>query len=116
MDLNKSLDFYKRVLPHTGNYFIGSQVSGARKFLEEPAGDLLTLVSKIDNRATQHRDIWFSVGSFGNTRRGVDARFKRSFYVDVDCGPGKPYPTIKAGLKEFTDLCVKHNIPRPTIV
>ena len=40
----------------------------------------------------------------------------RSFWLDIDCGPGKPYDTQGDGAGAVKDFCAKTGLPLPSIV
>ena len=111
------LEFFRRVLPHEGNYFLGSQKAGANYLNQDgPIPDLISLAAKATMRASEQRHVWYGTGSY-TTARTIDAcKEKRCFYADIDCGPSKAYPTVAAGMREFVVKSRQHNILPPTLI
>lgn len=56
----------------------------------------------------------FSDAAEGRTTKNATA-FK-SFFVDIDCGPNKPYPDLQTGINALKEFCKKSKLPRPTVV
>jgi hypothetical protein len=59
------------------------------------------------------------MAKFGNPKDGRttnNAISLKSFYIDLDCGPGKPYVDINTGLVALRSFCKTTGLPRPTIV
>ena len=55
-------------------------------------------------------------GPADNGRYATNALALKSFFIDLDCGEGKPYPTLEDGLIALKKFCVAVKLPRPTIV
>ncbi len=50
------------------------------------------------------------------TRKAVNSAFLKNFFLDIDCGAGKPYPTQKDGLSALLKFCKTTTLPAPTVV
>lgn len=71
---------------------------------------------------------YFALGTFrDNLEQGADEKLKvrrlaklahefKTFAIDVDCGNGKPYPDVKAGLRALVEAVKKAQLPAPLIV
>ena len=60
---------------------------------------------------------YISCGSFSQrTRRGEFSAGVRAFWLDVDAGPGKPYPDAETAAGAVDQFAVLLGLPRPTIV
>lgn len=72
-------------------------------------------VAKIDGRG---QTVYFGCSSFvaNNTRAAANVAKARSFWLDIDCGGDKEYPTAKDGVVALGTFCTKAGIPIPTIV
>lgn len=94
-----SLDFLTAVLPSTGVYCACELTSPKREhfFLDSPdeVHNVALLLDKTEKNA------YFALATFEakGTRAAANARLMRSLFVDVDCGPGKAYPTKRAGVE-----------------
>lgn len=82
-------------------------------------------VSSIDE-VSQHADefvantynAFFAMAKYGTEKRRTikNAIALKSFYIDLDCGPGKPFPDLNTGLQALKEFCKAASLPRPTIV
>lgn len=58
-------------------------------------------------------DVYWAMATFGSKSRKADAvEALSSFWLDIDCGEGKPYPTKQAGL----DALGESFLPAPSLV
>ena len=105
------------MLPPTGPYCVvgirgGTVVPTFHQTIDE-------LQTRGDELAAQNIDAYFALATFTNPadgRKADNAAFLRSFFLDIDVGPGKPYPDqITAGqaLREFVD---NTGLPAPNLV
>lgn len=83
----------------------------------------VTTVDEIDTNADSlvqdEFNAFFAMAKYGNPDEGRTANNAialKSFYIDLDCGPGKPYPDLGAGLTALKQFCKQTSMPRPTIV
>src|SRR6056297_1027255 len=98
-------DFLGAVLPDSGSYcVVGIQNDGkvrqqfvsTKDEVAERAGDLVD----------QEVNAYFAVASFkegSENRTQQNTGWMRSFWLDVDCGPDKDYPTQEDALAAFPD-------------
>ena len=63
-------------------------------------------------------DAYFALATFGEAgSRRKDAALKmRSFFMDLDCGPSKEFPTQQGAIKALQKFCKQLNLPRPMTV
>jgi hypothetical protein len=63
-------------------------------------------------------EVYLAQSSFKTTenRKQENVQSIRSFWLDVDCGEGKPYPTQGEGAKAIQEFCRKTGLPLPTVV
>jgi hypothetical protein len=62
---------------------------------------------------------FFALAKFGpaaNGRFATNAVALKSFFIDLDCGKGKPYADLNDGLSALKQFCKTTGLPRPTIV
>lgn len=112
-----TLDFLHRVLPNEGVYvsiIINGDGIPRQKFhdtLEELADYLLACSNAGDN-------VYYAPSAFmdKSSRKQINTRATKAFFVDIDCGVGKPYPTPREGLTALGHFVVKVGLPRPTVV
>lgn len=63
-------------------------------------------------------DVYYVTAGFGAgpTAEADNAVAKRELYVDVDCGPNKPYADKVEGARALKTFCKSTGMPQPTIV
>lgn len=111
-----TLDQYlELVLPPGGNYFVEYRTLGGNH-TPKLCATLADASLEIRKRAAARLETWIGIGTFGSNRRGESVREKKAFYVDLDCGPGKPYPNKKSAMQEVRKVIKKGTIPAPTII
>jgi len=114
-------EFLKAVLPPEGyGYYCVAELSSKRKqhIFDKTIEGIAERANLFDNK---QQDTYFAVATFENDngREASNARWVKSFFVDIDCGVGHSYPDAKAGaiaLTSFvadTGLCT---LPSPIVV
>lgn len=83
----------------------------------------VTSIEEISKRAdeltAEEYNVFFGLAKFGEAKAGRTAKNAialKSFFIDLDCGPGKPYADIEAGLVALNAFCKKTGLPQPSIV
>ena len=109
--------FYETVLPATGMYCIAAIPSGTaprHKFV----GDINALGDIADQVNSGGVDTFFALATFDDQRRrkAENAQFLRSFFLDIDCGPGKPYEDQGSAAVALNEFMQATGLPAPTIV
>ena len=63
-------------------------------------------------------DAYFALSTFKEptNRKGPNAHELKSFFLDLDCGPSKEYPTQKAAIDALRAFCKKLSLPKPMMV
>ncbi len=63
-------------------------------------------------------DVYFTCAKFrdSSNRRADNAKYFKSFWLDIDCGPTKPYLDKDQGLEALHKFYTSIDLPRPTIV
>lgn len=66
----------------------------------------------------RQKNVFFGCASFAtpDSRLQSNVLAVRSFWLDIDCGEGKPYPDAKAGAKAVMEFAVKVGLARPFLV
>lgn len=66
----------------------------------------------------QKHDVSFSLATYKTTasRKAKNACQLKSFFMDLDCGDKKDFPTQEAALNALKSFCVATGLPKPTIV
>ena len=76
--------------------------------VEQVAEDLLA----------KHYDVYFACAKYetNSTRTADNVKLIKAFWLDIDCGPNKPYETQAEGLAAFKDFCNEVGLPKPSLV
>jgi len=64
------------------------------------------------------RNVFFGVAKYtdGSSRKKDNVQALKSFWIDIDCGPGKGYATQAEGIIALQQFCRNVGLPRPIIV
>lgn len=107
--------FLESVLPDEGYYAALAISAGHRqqKFFTS-IDDLIAYTTAVD---AEH-DVYYAVGSFREfgKRTQDNVLLKKAFYIDVDCGEGKPYNTQNEGCDALVKFVKQAKLPAPTIL
>ena len=126
-------EFYKTVLPSSGDYFAVTieRVAGSKGITRQKKvknlDDLITVIES--NKSKKNYNTYYAVGGFGDKKKTnkigaeVDSRgadnclYFRSFYLDLDCkGDDKSYANKQAALLALKDFVGKTNLPKPVLL
>ena len=55
-------------------------------------------------------------GTESSGRKQENAAYLRNFFLDIDCGPGKPYASQADGRQALLSFCEKTGLPIPAVV
>ena len=106
-----------RILPTTGWICIATALptGGFRHRFFQEIEDAEAYIAAQDARG---ETVYFAQSSFktkdNRTQANVEA--VKSFWLDIDCGPTKPYLTQKDGFIALRDFCVTTKLPMPVVV
>lgn len=107
--------FFDAVIPTQGNIcVVGIKEDAVRpKFF----GDLASALEQIKNFDEDDYNTFFALGTFeGYRRKANECTYLRSFFVDIDCGPDKPYLQWDDGLIELHKFVTEQQLPKPIII
>jgi uncharacterized protein (DUF927 family) len=108
--------FLDSILPTQGVYC----VVGIKSKIASPS--FYTTTAEVDQAAssldTAGADAYFALASFkdNSSRKAENAAFMRSFFLDLDCGPGKPYHAQTDAAVALSQFIKDTGLPAPTIV
>lgn len=113
-----TLEFYQRVLPSKGFYVLAYFAPGV-KYPKHIFCDSLTkaaAATKVLN--DRGMNTYYAVASYKEDTRRTHNNCDRirSFFLDIDCGPGKPFPSWKEGLVALGKYLDSTKLPMPMIV
>lgn len=110
--------FLRRILPSDG-FFVCIVINKD----EKPRQGFFASVEELADNITQLNErgdnVYFAVSSFrdktGGRKQGNVYKSK-ALYLDIDCGPGKPFADWKAGLAALGNFVQDKNLPKPMVI
>ena len=104
-------DFLSLVLPPLED---GENKDVRQRFV----GSIDEISQHADEFVTTKYNAFYGMAKYGeeNRRTTKNAIALKSFYVDLDCGPGKPFADLSEGMVALKAFCKATGLPRPTIV
>jgi len=110
------LEFLKSVLSSEGHYCLFA-TNGERR-TQNFYDTIDELHAAVDTFDAKDHDVYFALSTFVNNtnRRADNALHLQSFFVDLDCGPSKEYPSQQDALSALQAFCTKTSMPEPTKV
>jgi hypothetical protein len=114
----QTLDFLRRILPSSGFYAscVVNAGDGARHGFTTDIERLADAVVQLSQRGN---NTYYAVASFIDKtkgRRQANVHSIKSLFLDVDCGPEKPFADWKAGLQALATFVSAAQLPKPMIV
>lgn len=115
MDTEK---FLSRVWPTEGWYCIqGMKLDGSYPVItwHDNIPDACNEIARLTQNSF---NAYYACASFErNTKREqVNVHACKAFWLDIDCGERKQYPTQEAGIEALVGFCNKYSMPVPTVV
>lgn len=108
--------FLEAVLGEDGLYCVwANRGSKIVQTLHETIDDVIAQANQLDANGF---NAFFALATFktNQSRAADNAKQLRSFFLDIDCGEGKPFPTQAEGIKALQIFCKTTELPKPTIV
>jgi len=96
-DAMQPIDFLRRVLPAQGIYFGAKTTPGKRgKYRQSDAQQNISDLDTLTTAYAQQNNTFYATGTFktGASREADNVDFKKTFYIDIDCGPDKKHKTL----------------------
>jgi hypothetical protein len=116
-------DFLALVLPTLGEgesyCTVGIKDDGENKDVRQRfVGSIDEICQHADEFVAGTYNGFFALAKYGDEKRRTNANViaLQSFFIDLDCGPGKPFATLADGMAALKQFCKATNLPRPTIV
>lgn len=108
--------FLSTVLATEGLYCVVGLKKGAPK--QEFVSTVEQMDALVDDLVQQGYDAYFGCAKFETDegRTAKNAKWFKSFWLDLDCGEGKEYENQAVALNGLKEFCVSTGLPRPTIV
>lgn len=128
-----TVSFLSHILPARGFLFVVYTEQANSPFIHKVAEDAQEAAALVRRLRSQHA-VYHACASYKEPfvlsatekydngkpkkkwREHTNARFVKSLWVDMDCGPSKEYPDQKAALADIVRFCKEANVPRPLLV
>ena len=112
-------EFLTAVLADTGTYCAVGIMQG--KIRTRFTNDIPTLVTEIETIHGAGADAYFAMSSFDQAinpprRLAANVSVIKSFWLDLDCGPTKAYPTRVDAIAALGQFCADLNLPQPICI
>ena len=103
-------------MPTQGTYsIVGLHGGKPQQKFAESLEDAYKHIEKF--KAQTGTDVYFAVGSFeGFSRKAVDSIYFKSFFLDLDCGENKDYPSQQEAIIALAQFVLDTKLPEPTVV
>lgn len=111
-------DFLARVLGDSGHYCIFGLKTGGTKRVQKfypSISDALSAAVAMDGNGL---NAYFALATFktGESRTRQNVQLLRSFFLDLDCGEGKPFADQTQAISELRRFCGALGMPKPILV
>jgi hypothetical protein len=107
-------EFYTKALPESGVYCIATIDPIVKLVKHKFVENLVDLETFINEKRDTGLNIFVALSSFsGYSRKADEAKFVRSFFVDLDVGEGKGYDSKESALKAADQFILETNLPPP---
>jgi hypothetical protein len=110
--------FLETVLGDEGSYCIWANRLSDKRKIQKFYPDLDAVIHAAHNLDADGYDAYYALGTFdeAGSRDASNVKQLKTFFLDLDCGPTKDYPSQTDALQALRDFCKKLNLPRPTLV
>jgi len=111
-------DFLSVLLPDTGSYCVvglKKDESPRQKFV----GSIEEVCKLSEQLVNDGYNSYFALASFTDPKEGrtaKNAQALKSFFIDIDCGMGKPYADQAEGMNALKAFIKITKLPKPTVV
>lgn len=116
----KNKRFLDLVLAHEGQYCLwalkGTKPNEQIKQQFYPStDDLLQAARDLDNNGW---NAFFALGTYfdSSSRTANNMQWMKSFFLDLDCGPNKEFPSQAVAIDELRNFCENNELPTPTLI
>jgi DNA primase len=115
------IDFLSLVLPplQTGECYCSWANDAQGDIKQKFVSSIEELSAESDKLVSNNFNSFFGLAKFASADQGryaTNAVSLKSFFLDVDCGEGKPYTDVDSGLMALKSFCKATNLPKPTII
>lgn len=109
--------FLRRLLPGEGLYCVAAplQSGGFKHYFCQTIEEVQKNIAYLD---LHNNAVYLAQASFktDDNRKSSNALFLKNFFLDIDCGPDKDYPSQKEAVVALKDFLATTELPFPAIV
>jgi len=111
-------DFLQQVLGDGGYYCIVGLKKDSDKPVQKFFEKLEDAVAVAHNLKDNGYDAYYALATFndGKSRKTANVKQLKSLFIDLDCGPGKPYETQAEAIQSLKQFCKATRLPKPSLV
>jgi hypothetical protein len=117
-----TIDLLNRVLPPEGiGYYciLGLKDDKSKTPIQAFYKTLQEVTVQVDDLLSKNFSVYFGCAKYVDEDEGrtqKNSAYFKSFWLDIDCGVGKPYATQAIGLEALAAFCLKIKLNLPTVV
>jgi len=111
-------EFLSAILPDSGSYcVVGLKIDGSPR--QKFVGSIEEVNALAQKLVEEQYNAYFALASFTDPKEGrtaKNAQALKSFFIDIDCGMGKPYADQAEGMSALKAFLKATKLPKPTVV
>ena len=110
--------FLEKLLSSEGNYCVFAAKSSEDRRVQKFYTSIDEVVDASEDFDRDGFDVYFGLATFTDdqSRRINNVKHIKSFFLDLDCGPSKDFPTQDHALSELQKFCKTNKLPKPMLV
>jgi hypothetical protein len=114
----QTITFLKHVLAAEGYYCLWVFNRSTERKIQKFYDTVEALAAAALDYDAKGWDTYFGTATFktDESRTADNAQSLRSFFLDLDCGPGKEYPDQTTALQTLQNFCMRMALPKPLLV
>ena len=107
--------FLEKALSENGYYCVFAAKSAENKRTQKFYTSISAVVDAAQSLDAQGFDAYFALATFeeAGSRKVSNVKQLKSFFLDLDCGPSKDYPSQSEALDALRMFCTATNLPKP---
>ena len=110
--------FLESVLGEDGSYCVFASKPAADRRIQKFYGDIDKVVEAARNFDDEGFDTYFALATFkeAGSRKVVNTKELRAFFLDLDCGPSKEFATQADAIQALRKFCSALTLPKPILI
>ena len=110
--------FLKGVLSDEGYYCVFAFRTNDDRRVQKFYDSIDALIQAAEDFDSQGYDTYFALSTFNehNSRKVINVKYLKSFFLDLDCGPSKDFTNQREAIDELRSFCGRLSLPKPLMV